>query len=242
MSATITFFGHATFRLILPDERVVWMDPWLRDNPACPDNLKKVNRCDMILLTHGHGDHTGDVERLVKQFDPLVIANFELCNLLEQQIGQGRYSGMNPGGTQTVEGVSVSLTKAFHSSSYPTPGGMIYAGMPNGLVVSFEDLAPIYHAGDTDVFSDMKLIAQIFEPKVCILPIGDHFTMGAKGAAIAAEFLNPTTIIPCHYKTFPVLDQTTEKFESELSPELKSRLLITEIGKPYNWTDDGLSE
>lgn len=242
MNATVTFFGHATYQLILPDERVVWIDPWLQDNPACPENLKTVNRCDMILLTHGHADHTGDVERLVKQFDPMVVANFELCDVLEQQLGKGSYFKMNPGGTQTVDGVRVSLTHAVHSSSYATPDGNVYTGMPNGLVVSYDKLAPIYHAGDTDVFSDMKLIAQIFEPKVCILPIGDHFTMGAKGAALAVEFLNPQQIVPCHYGTFPVLDLSTEKFENALSPEMKSRLLFTEIGKPYTWTTNGLTE
>ena len=240
MSATITWFGHATFRLVLPDERVIFIDPWLEGNPACPDSLKKVSRCDMIFLTHGHGDHTGDVKSLVNEFNPMVAGNFELCNVLQSQIGQGRFSGMNPGGTQTIDGVRVSLTQAFHSSSIDSPKGPIYAGMPNGVIVAFDGLAALYHAGDTDVFSDMKLIAQIFEPKVCILPIGDHFTMGAKGAAIAAGFLNPQTIIPCHYKTFPLLAQSADDFRQALSPELQSRLVVPDVGQELSWTANGV--
>ena len=190
MSATITWLGHATFKLVLPDERVVLIDPWIAENPACPDNAKKQSRCDVILLTHGHFDHVADVKDLVQRFDPLVIGTFELCSVLEQQIGKGRFSGMNTGGTQDVDGLRVSLTPALHSSSVTQGDGPpIYAGMPNGVVVSTDGVATLYHAGDTDVFGDMKLIAQMYAPQVCILPIGDHFTMGAKGAALAAEML-----------------------------------------------------
>ncbi len=156
MSANITWLGHATIRLQLSDERVILIDPWLTDNPSCPSELKNPSRCDMIFLTHGHADHIGDVPRLVEAFDPVVVGNFELCNVLQKQIGKGHFSGMNPGGTQTLEGVRVTLTQAFHSSSVDSPAGPIYAGMPNGLVVGVDGLATVYHAGDTDVFSDMN--------------------------------------------------------------------------------------
>ncbi len=240
MSATITWYGHATVRLVLPDERVIFIDPWLTDNPACPDNLKKPARCDMILLTHGHFDHTGGVESLVDAFDPTVVGSFEVCSVLEQQIGEGRYSGMNTGGTQTVDGVRVSLTQAFHSSSITGPEGPIYAGMPNGVVVDADGVASVYHAGDTDVFGDMKLIKDLFNPKICILPIGDFFTMGAKGAAMAAEMLGPKAIIPVHYKTFPILAQSADDFKEALSGSLKDRLFVAEVGKPLAWTKAGL--
>jgi L-ascorbate metabolism protein UlaG (beta-lactamase superfamily) len=239
MSATITWCGHATVRLVLPDDRVVMIDPWLAGNPACPDSFKKLTRCDIVLLTHGHTDHVGDVKDLVEAFDPIIAGNFELCNVLEQQIGKGRYSGMNTGGTQTVDGVRVSLTQAFHSSSVDSPGGPIYAGMPNGVVVGVDGLATVYHAGDTDVFGDMKLIAQLFKPKVCILPIGDYYTMGAAGAAIAAEMLQPTAIIPIHYKTFPVLAQSVDAFRDALRSDLKERLVVAEIGQTIAWTAGG---
>ena len=240
MSATVTWFGHATVRLVLPDDRVVMIDPWLAGNPACPDSFKKLTRCDIVLLTHGHTDHVGDVKDLVEAFDPMVVGAFELCNVLERQIGKGRYSGMNTGGTQTVDGVRVSLTQAFHSSSVDSPGGPIYAGMPNGVVVGVDGLATVYHAGDTDVFGDMKLIAKLFEPKVCILPIGDYYTMGAAGAAIAAEMLQPTAIIPIHYKTFPVLAQSVDAFRDALRSDLKERLVVAEIGQTIAWTAGGV--
>ncbi len=240
MNATITWLGHATTRLVLPDGRVIFIDPWLEGNPACPGAMKKPTRCDMIVLTHGHGDHAGDVKALVNQYDPVVIGNFELCNVLEAQIGKGRFSGMNTGGTQTVDGVHVSLTQAFHSSSIDSPEGPIYAGMPNGVIIGIDGLATVYHAGDTDVFGDMKLIAQLFAPKVCILPVGDYYTMGAKGAALAAEMLQPAAIIPIHYKTFPVLAPSADEFQNALPANLKERLVETEIGQDLAWTATGI--
>lgn len=240
MTATITWFGHATVRLTLPDERVIMIDPWLDGNPACPDNLKKLSRCDMVFVTHGHFDHVADVKTIIETFDPLVVGNFELCNVLEKQIGKGRYSGMNTGGTQTVEGVRVSLTQAFHSSAVDSPNGPLYAGMPNGVVVGVDGLATVYHAGDTDVFGDMQLIAQLFEPKVCILPIGDHFTMGARGAALAAEMLQPSAILPIHYKTFPLLAQSADAFQEALPAELKDRLIVPAPGQELTWTAAGI--
>ena len=219
---------------------MILIDPWLIDNPSCPDNLKKPSRCDLVLITHGHADHVGDVAKLIRAHDPVVVANYDLCAVLQKQLGRGRFSGMNTGGTQIVDGVRVSLTQAFHSSGVDSPHGPLYAGMPNGLVVAAENLATLYHAGDTDVFSDMRLIARLFEPKVCILPIGDLFTMGAKGAAIAAEMLNPTAIIPCHYKTFPILAQSVDAFRTALPGPLKERLHAPQVGQALRWTASGV--
>ncbi len=241
MSATITWLGHATFRLVLPDERVILIDPWLKENAACPAALKKPDRCDIIALTHGHSDHVGDVRALVKAFDPIVVANYDLCTALQNLWGKARFEGMNTGGALTVDGVQFSLTQAFHSSGVDdTPDGPVYGGTPHGVIVRVGGLATVYHAGDTDVFSDMKLIAQLHEPKVCILPIGDRFTMGAKGAALAAEFLKPTTIIPCHYRTFPILAQSADSFRAALSAELRPRLFVPEVGEPLAWTASGV--
>jgi len=240
MTATITWFGHATFRLILPDQRVMFIDPWLTENPACPPELCTVPRCDMIVLTHGHGDHVGDVAALVGKFNPLVFGNYDLCTVLQRRIGAGRFEGMNTGGTMRVDGVRVSLTQAFHSSGVDSPEGPLYGGMPNGVVVGAEGLATVYHAGDTDVFSDMKLIARLHEPKACILPIGDRFTMGAKGAALAAEMLQPAAIIPCHYGTFPILDQSADAFRAALPEALRGRLHVPDVGQPLRWTASGV--
>lgn len=236
MSASITWFGHATFRLVLPDERVIFIDPWLVENPACPWALKNPPRCDLIVLTHGHPDHCDDVPALVRKFDPPVVANYDLCMSLQRIIGKGRFEWMNTGGTHTVDGVRLSLTPALHSSGVYNPDGPACGGMPNGVAIAFPDLATVYHAGDTDVFSDMKLIAKLYEPRICILPIGDRFTMGAKGAALAAELLQPATIIPGHYKTFPILAQSADDFRKALPDTLKSRLLAPEVGEPLTWT------
>jgi L-ascorbate metabolism protein UlaG (beta-lactamase superfamily) len=240
MNATVTWLGHATIRLTLSDDRVILIDPWLTDNPSCPSVLKNPPRCDMIFLTHGHGDHTGDVAKLIEQFDPLVVGNFDLCGLLEKQIGKGRFSGMGTGGTQVVEGVSVSLTQAFHSSGVDSPHGPLYGGMPNGVIVSIDGLATVYHAGDTDVFGDMQLIHQLFEPKICILPIGDYFTMGAKGAAIAVDLLKPAAILPIHYQTFPLLAQSADDFRDQLAPRWKKRLIVPDVGQALPWCATGL--
>lgn len=240
MSATITWLGHATVRLVLPDERVILIDPWLADNPSCPKDFKTVSRCDMILLTHGHADHCADLADLIAEFDPPVVANFDLCSALQKIVGAGRYQGMNTGGTQTVDGVTISMTQAFHSSAIDTPDGPMYGGMPNGLVVNVDGQASVYHAGDTDVFGDMKLIAQLWEPKIAILPIGDHFTMGARGAALAADFLKPSAIIPVHYKTFPMLAQSADEFRAALSPELRLGLVVPQVGEALAWTAAGV--
>lgn len=241
MSASITWLGHAAFRLTLADGRVILIDPWLQDNPACPAHLKKPERCDIIALTHGHPDHADDVPRLIEQFNPAVVANYDLCMAIQKIAGSGRFEWMNTGGSHIVEGVRFTLTQAFHSSGVYDPEGPIYGGMPNGIVVHADGLASVYHAGDTDVFSDMKLIARLFEPRICILPIGDRFTMGAKSAALAAEFLQPTAILPGHYRTFPLLAQSADSFREALPPAMRDRLFVPDVGRPLTWTSAGLA-
>lgn len=240
MAATITFLGHASFQLTLPDDRVILIDPWLTDNPQCPDHLKNPARCDLIVLTHGHDDHVGEVGNLIKAHNPKIVGNFDLCGALQAKLGKVNVCPMSTGGTQIVDGVRVTLTQAFHGSGLSSPSGPVYAGMPNGAIVDVDGLAKVYHAGDTDVFSDMKLIAQLFAPEIAILPIGDHFTMGAKGAALAVEFLNPRVIIPCHFGTFPVLEPNADAFKAELSGDFASRVCEPKIGEPMVWIADGV--
>src|SRR3990172_922045 len=121
MQGSITWLGHSCFRLVVGGERVILIDPWLKDNPACPANLKKPDRCDIVLLTHGHFDHVGDVPDLIRRFNPVIVANYDLCSALEKQIKKGRFEGMNTGGTQEIDGIRVSLTRAYHSSGLESP-------------------------------------------------------------------------------------------------------------------------
>lgn len=240
-AAEVTWLGHAALRLTLPDERVVLIDPWLRDNPSCPSDLKEPARCDFLALTHGHDDHINDAARLIERHNPQVIAAFELCAHLGLKSPKGRFSPMNIGGTQEVDGVRFTMTRAYHSSGIDSADGPLYAGMPGGIIVGVEGLASVYHAGDTDVFGDMKLIAELFAPKICVLPIGDCFTMGPAGAALATKMLDPACVIPIHYGTFPVLHGTPDAFRQALPESMRERLIVPKVGASIVWTTDGLS-
>jgi L-ascorbate metabolism protein UlaG (beta-lactamase superfamily) len=240
MPAEMTWLGHATIRLALPDERVILIDPWLKENPSCPDRFKQLARCDFIVLTHGHFDHIDDVASIVEDHNPKVVGMVELCTALGMRTPKAQYQPMNLGGTQTIDGVSFTLTQAFHSSSIDSEQGPIYTGMPAGVVINVEGVATFYHAGDTDVFGDMKLIAKLHKPKIAALPIGDHFTMGPAGAALAAQMLQPQCIVPIHYGTFPVLTGTPDGLRDALPAELKDRVVAPEVGQPLSWTADGL--
>lgn len=216
MPTTLTWLGHAAFRIDTPGGKRVYVDPFLNGNPKCPESELEPERVDAILITHGHGDHYGDTIELAQRFDCTVVAPVELADWLQ---GQGVESVRDPnkGGTVDLEGVKVTLTHAQHSSS--TNDGT-YAGEPCGLVVELEDGFTLYFAGDTNVFGDMALIARIYGPDVAVLPIGDHYTMGPREAAVALELLNVKRCVPCHYGTFPVLTGTPEQLR-ELVPEVE---------------------
>ena len=140
---------------------------------------------------------------------------------------------------QVIDDLKFTMTRAFHSSGYSTKDGLLYAGMPGGFVIEAPGLATVYHAGDTDVFSDMMLIHELYAPKIIMLPIGDHFTMGPKGAAIAAKYFDPAAIIPIHYATFPVLTGTVDAFKQHLGPVLANRVVAMNPGDSVSWTDAG---
>ena len=241
MGATFTWLGHATVELKLADGRVVFIDPWMTGNPSCPADRREPHRCDLIVLTHGHADHIGDVDRLVASFNAPVITNYDLCAALRTQTPNAEYIGMNTGGTVAWQDLKISLTRAYHSSAIETPDGLLYGGMPNGVILQAPGLATLYHAGDTDVFSDMKLIAELYKPAIALLPIGDRFTMGAEGAALAARFVGAGCIVPIHYGTFEILAPDAEAFRAALPEQLKSSLCVASPGRPLNWTATGLA-
>lgn len=211
---SLTWLGHAAFRVDTPGGKRIYVDPFL-DNPKCPDSEKTPERVDLIVLTHGHDDHVGATVELAKQFGCEVIAPVELRGWLSGQGVEGDTPGPNKGGTVTWEGISFTLTDANHSSGGPNGE---YLGEPTGIVMRFENGTAIYFAGDTNVFGDMALIARLYEPDVAVLPIGGHFTMDPNEAAVALELLGNPRCVPCHYGTFPLLAGTPDELR-RLAPD-----------------------
>jgi L-ascorbate metabolism protein UlaG (beta-lactamase superfamily) len=212
---TLTWLGHAAFRVDTAAGKRIYIDPFLNGNPTCPENEQTPERVDMIALTHGHGDHVGDTVELAKRHDCTVVALVELSGWLGKQGVDGtKLPAPNKGGTVDVDGVKLTLTNAFHSGSAPDG---TYGGEPSGIVLETENGTTFYFAGDTCVFGDMQLIGRIYEPDVAILPIGDHYTMGPREAAVAVELIGAKRCVPCHWGTFPVLTGTPDELE-KLAP------------------------
>jgi L-ascorbate metabolism protein UlaG (beta-lactamase superfamily) len=213
----LTWLGHAAFRFDTPGGKRVYVDPFL-GNPKCPESEKDPERIDLIALTHGHDDHVGDTVDLYRRFSPRVVALIELRGwLAEQGVDANVAHAPNKGGTVEVDGIKVTLTDANHSSS---ASDGTYLGEAAGLVIEVENRTRLYFAGDTNAFGDMQLIGRIYEPDVAILPIGDHYTMGPREAAVALELLNVKRCVPCHYGTFPLLHGTPAQLR-ELAPEVE---------------------
>lgn len=217
MAPELTWLGHAAFRLDSPGGKRIYVDPFLHGNPRCPESELEPERCDLVVVTHGHGDHVGDTVAIARRFGCPVVAQVELRAWLAKQgvADDGMAHSPNKGGSVTVDGLGVTLTDANHSSS--TPDGT-YAGEPCGVVLTLEDGVRLYFAGDTNVFGDMSLIARLYRPDVAILPIGDHFTMGPQEAALAVDLLGVIRVVPCHYGTFPLLTGTPDALRA-LLPE-----------------------
>jgi L-ascorbate metabolism protein UlaG (beta-lactamase superfamily) len=208
----ITWLGHATFKVTTPGGKTVLIDPWTYHNPACPQELKKVDKVDLMLVTHGHSDHIGDAVEIAKATKPTCVAIVELAGWLGSK-GVGNTVGFNKGGTVNIDGIKVTMTHAIHSSGVEDNS---YVGDACGYVIEFENGRRLYHPGDTCAFSDMQIIGELYRPDVALLPIGDFYTMGPREAAIAVRMLGVKHVIPMHYATFPALTGTPDAFRAAL--------------------------
>lgn len=218
-----TWLGHATLRVDLANGETMVIDPWLTGNPSCPPSHRSFDRLDLILVTHAHSDHMADALALARQHDALLISNYDLCSYLEAQ-GAPKVSGMNLGGTQEACGMRISMVRADHSSGFLHDGLPVYGGLAAGFVVAGEGWS-FYFAGDTALYSDMALIAELYRPQLAFLPIGDHFTMDPRQAALACRYLGVARVVPIHWGTFPVLRGRP----AELERELRGLGLATEV-------------
>jgi L-ascorbate metabolism protein UlaG (beta-lactamase superfamily) len=206
----ITWIGHGTVLYRSASGKNILADAWVDTNPVVPPAAKALPKIDLVLLTHAHGDHVADLETIAKKHDPDIVCMHEMAEYYERQ-GMPRIHGMGKGGTQTVQGIRVTMVNAVHSSSFDMGGQLLPAGDPAGFVIGFENGTRVYHAGDTAIFSDMNLIAEIYKPTIAALPIGDLYTMSPLEASYAAKMLRVKYVLPIHHSTFPALTGKPEE-------------------------------
>src|SRR5215216_6776864 len=213
----ITYLGHSTFRFVTAGGEQIIIDPWLTDNPQTPEDLKQVDELDTILVTHGHFDHFDDAIPLAQETGATVVANFEISTYL---MGKGieNVMPMQKGGTAQLGGIQVTVVDALHASSIAGEDGtVIYAGEPSGYILEFENGFKLYHAGDTGIFGDMRLIGELYRPDLALLPIGNQVIMSPFEAAHATRLLGVGHVVPIHYGTFPFLPGTPEEYQEHVN-------------------------
>ena len=222
----IQWLGHSAFR-IAAQGKTILVDPFFTGNPACPPDVRKlIGKVDHILITHGHGDHLGDTLDIAKEHGAQVTCIHEIAAWLGNQ-GLSNCVGMNIGGTVHADGLSFTMVNAVHSAGYADDGKSVYMGVCAGFVIKAEKWS-VYHTGDTDIFSDMTLIQRLHQPNVGLIPMGGHYTMDAKAAALACnELLNLDVIVPMHFGTFPILAQSADEFAGMVT---RGRVEVLEPG------------
>ncbi len=228
------WLGHSAFKFVSPTGKIIYVDPFLNGNPTTPKELVNVKEADFVLLTHGHEDHVGDTLEIAKNTGCTVVGIVELIGLLKKHgLNEEQAVEMNKGGTVNFDDFSVTMVNANHTSSF----GGEYAGTPAGLIISFEDDICIYHMGDTNIFSDLELYGELYEPHVVLAPIGDHYTMGPQEAAYAVEMIDPEVAVPIHYGTFPVLAGNPHDFKQYVEEISDIDVIIPEPGEDFLTAD-----
>jgi L-ascorbate metabolism protein UlaG (beta-lactamase superfamily) len=228
----ITWLGHGTFQFELPSGQVILMDPWTDGNPSYPTH-HEIQRVDTICITHGHFDHIHDAVPLAQRFSPEVVAIYETCQWLESK-GVKNIRPMNKGGSQKVGDVMVTMTNAIHSCGILDDGKIIYGGEAAGYIMRLPDGRVLYFAGDTNVFTDMHLIEQLYHPTLAFLPIGDLFTMGPREAALACKLVKARQVVPMHFGTFPALTGTPAALMEAIG-NFETEVWTLQPGKPVEW-------
>jgi len=228
----ITWLGHGTFQFELPSGQMILMDPWTDGNPAYPKGFE-IQRVDTICITHGHFDHIHDAVPLAQRFSPEVVAIFETCHWLESK-GVKNTRPMNKGGSQKAGDVIITMTHAIHSCGIIDDGKIIYGGEAAGYVMRMPDGRVLYFAGDTNIFTDMHIIEQLYHPELAFLPIGDLYTMSPREAALACKLIKAHKIIPMHFGTFPPLTGRPEQL-TELVGNFETEVWTLEPGKTVEW-------
>jgi L-ascorbate metabolism protein UlaG (beta-lactamase superfamily) len=225
MSIKITWLGHSAFKLE-SDGHTILLDPFLTGNPLAAARPEELNP-EIIFLSHAHGDHLGDTVDIAKRSGALVVSNAEICNWLAAQ-GVEKTHGMNTGGGYNFGFVHCKLTVAHHSSSFPDGS---YGGNPNGFVLTMANKR-LYFAGDTSLFSDMRLIGdQVID--LAFLPIGDNFTMGPEDSLRAINYIRPRAVIPMHYKTWPPIDQDAGEWGNSVNNETTAQPIVLDPGASH---------
>ena len=231
MPKSIRWLGHASFIVSTPGGKTIIIDPWIVDNPLCPVKLDEITTANIVLVTHDHFDHTGNVADIVRKTGATLIAQPETVNrfkkdfgLVDDRIIFGGF-GMNIGGSATVDGITITMTQAFHSSG---------TGTPSGYIIKLEDGTTLYHAGDTGIFDSMRLLGELYGIDLALLPIGSVFTMDSYQAAKALTLLRPKRVIPMHYKTFPILEQSADRFVELARKEAPDvEIIVLEPGQEH---------
>lgn len=225
----VTWFGHSAFLLKAPGGKSVLIDPWL-ENPKAPAGAKDLSPVDLILITHGHADHLGNAIEVARRTQAAVISIYEVSLYLQKQ-GIANAQGMNKGGTMVVGDLKVTMVDAKHSSGMEIGGDVVPGGEAAGYVIEFENGFRVYHSGDTSVFSDMKIIADLYKPQLVLLPIGGLYTMDPREAAYACKLLKPKYIVGMHYGTFPALTGTPAALKKNLPASMKKAVRELEPGQ-----------